>query len=43
MALSHEILQYGAAYEGRNPNNGKVVLVKLKKLPVFKVGKPFYE
>jgi integration host factor subunit beta len=35
---SFSIKQYGS-YQGRNPKTGKVVDVKPKKLPVFKVGK----
>ncbi|MFT5725931.1 MAG: integration host factor subunit beta [Desulforhopalus sp.] len=32
-----------APYTGRNPNTGKKVYVKAKKLPVFKVGKALRE
>jgi len=35
---SFAIKEYGA-YKGRNPKTGKIVQVKPKKLPVFKVGK----
>ena len=31
------------AYEGRNPKTGKVVKVKAKKIPFFKVGKELKE
>ena len=33
-----EVREYGA-YKGRNPKTGKVVEVKPKKLPFFKVGR----
>jgi len=39
---SFSVRQY-KAYEGRNPKTGKVILVKAKKLPFFKVGKNLRE
>jgi len=39
---SFTVKEYGV-YKGRNPKTGKIVQVKPKKLPVFKVGKELKE
>jgi len=39
---SFVVRQYGA-YKGRNPKTGKIVDVRPKKLPFFKVGKELKE
>jgi len=39
---SFAIKEYGS-YEGRNPKTGNKVVVKPKRLPVFKVGKELKE
>jgi len=36
------VRNYGA-YKGRNPKTGKIVDVRSKKLPHFKIGKEFKE
>lgn len=33
------VVKHYGAYEGRNPKTGKIIQVKQKKLPFFKVGK----
>ncbi len=39
---SFVVRRYGS-YEGRNPKSGKMIQVKEKKLPFFKVGKELRE
>ncbi len=39
---SFSVKEYGS-YEGRNPKTGNKVVVKPKRLPVFKVGKELKE
>jgi integration host factor subunit beta len=36
-------VKYYEGYQGRNPKTGKVIEIKGKKLPFFKVGKELWE
>lgn len=37
------VVRHYGSYEGRNPKSGKMIQVKEKKLPFFKVGKELRE